>query len=118
MSLSELEGWEICDDAIVHRDRRFFEIIQIEVELQNREIPRWDQPIASNQSEGLVGLICQKKKGVMQFLIQAKSEPCHFDHVELTAPSIVFPMITSPKSFVTISSITISCSKLQLFMPT
>ena len=91
VGLTEMLGWRIEDDEIRRDDGKLFSVIQIQAAMPGREVLNWDQPIISSCGTGLVGLICQMRRGILHFLIQVKSEPCHFDGVELTATVDCFP---------------------------
>lgn len=85
--LREVQDWEISDTEIFRQDRRFFRVIGVDVEIANREVSRWCQPLVEPMHEGLCVLFCQQINGVMHYLLQTKVECGNFDVVEL-APTI------------------------------
>jgi len=86
-SLSDVTEWETRADEIARADRRFFRIIGADVEISNREVARWCQPLVQPMQEGLCVLFAKRIGGVLHFLMQAKVECGNFDVVEL-APTI------------------------------
>lgn len=81
------DGWRITEDEIVRSDRNFFRVIGVDVEISNREVARWCQPLVEPMQNGLCVLLCKRIDGVMHYLLQAKVECGNFDVVEL-APTI------------------------------
>lgn len=57
------------------------------VEIGNREVISWDQPMVRSAQEGLMGFIVKKIDGIYHFLVQAKLESGNFDVVEM-APTV------------------------------
>jgi dTDP-4-dehydro-6-deoxy-alpha-D-glucopyranose 2,3-dehydratase len=57
------------------------------VEIGNREVVSWDQPMVRSAQEGLMGFIVKKINGIYHFLVQAKLESGNFDIVEM-APTV------------------------------
>lgn len=85
--LSGLSGWT-KDEMSVHRnDRRYFEVIGIAVEADNREVRGWSQPIVRPVSIGTTGFLVQRIDGVLHFLVHARMEPGIFDMFEM-APTV------------------------------
>lgn len=87
MPLKEVKGWQVTDTEIVRPDRQFFRIIGAQVDIENREVSTWCQPLVEPMQEGLCVLACKKINGILHFLLQAKVECGNFDVVEL-APTI------------------------------
>ena len=85
--LCRVLDWQVTTTEIVREDRRFFRVIGVGVEIENREVARWCQPIIEPMQQGICVLFCKKIGGVMHFLAQAKVECGNFDVVEL-APTI------------------------------
>ena len=53
------------------------------VEAAEREVSSWSQPLLKHEGLGLAGFLCADIKGVLHFLVQAKSEPGIVGSVEL-----------------------------------
>ncbi|MCM4157124.1 NDP-hexose 2,3-dehydratase family protein [Gramella sp. AN32] len=85
--LSSLDNWVITDRSIHHKEKKYFEIIATEIEIGNREVVNWSQPMVKPVQEGICALICKNIKGVMHFIMQAKLECGNFDIIEL-APTV------------------------------
>ena len=86
-SLNLLNDWESSKTEIKHRENLFFKIIAAKVEISNREVSSWFQPLVKPMQTGLIVFILKKINGVLHFLVQAKVEPGNFDIVEL-APTV------------------------------
>jgi oxidase EvaA len=85
--LRDVRGW-ICDDwAIFHEARRYFQVIGVSVFAGNREVTSWRQPLIRSLRGGILCFICQKRRGVLSFLVQGRVEPGHLDVLEL-APTL------------------------------
>ena len=74
-------------DEIVHRDRRYFRVLGVEVTIENREVQSWCQPLVEPMQEGLCAFIVRRIGGVLHLLVQAKVECGNFDVVEM-APTV------------------------------
>lgn len=86
-SLSALKDWNYDSDKIEHKDKKYFSVIGIRVEIENREVQQWDQPMVKPAQEGLIAFVVKKINGIYHFLVQAKLEPGNFDILEL-APTV------------------------------
>lgn len=87
IKLDEMEEWTISDEKITHKDKSYFDILWVSVEIENREVARWNQPILAPHNNGLNAFIIKKINGVLHFLVQAKMECGNFDTFEL-APTV------------------------------
>lgn len=85
--LSEVGEWKRDAFEMYHEERKYFSIIGLEVEITNREVMRWDQPLVKPAQEGIIAFLIQKFEGVYHFLVQAKLEAGNFDIIEL-APTV------------------------------
>jgi oxidase EvaA len=85
--LREVKKWIIDKEEIYHEDRKYFSVIGVNVEIGNREVQSWDQPLIRASQEGIIAFIIKKINGVFHFLVQAKLEAGNFDIVEL-APTV------------------------------
>jgi len=85
--LSSIKDWIIEDNQILHVKNRFFKIIAADVEISNREVSRWMQPLVEPAQEGLIAFIVKKINGTYHFLVQAKLESGNFDILEM-APTV------------------------------
>lgn len=85
--LREVKKWIIGKADIYHQDRKYFSVMGVNVEIGNREVQSWDQPLIEASQEGIIAFIIKKIDGVYHFLVQAKLEAGNFDIVEL-APTV------------------------------
>lgn len=83
----ELEEWSINNDEISRDDGKYFKVIGVKVEISNREVTSWCQPLVKPMQEGLCAFIIKKIGNTYHFLIQAKLECGNFDVMEL-APTV------------------------------
>lgn len=86
-SLMDLKDWNISESAITHKDNRFFKVIGVNVEIGNREVTSWHQPLVEPCDEGICAFIIKEIEGIIHFLVQAKLEAGNFDIVEI-APTV------------------------------
>lgn len=88
--LASLWDWHINRAGhYVHRKNRFFRVIGIHVESEDREVNAWTQPILENPREGVIGLLIRNVRGCTQVLLQAKAEPGNRPVVQI-APTVQF----------------------------
>ncbi len=85
--LNQVEGWRFDGNLIRHESGRFFTVMGVEVQIDNREVAAWHQPLIESAKGGMICFLCQKKNGVLHFLVQARVEPGNFDCLEM-APTI------------------------------
>ena len=85
--LKSIQNWNVNDYAISHQLGKYFSVIGVHVEIGNREVVSWDQPMVKAAQEGIAAFIVKKIKGIYHFLVQAKLEAGNFDVVEL-APTV------------------------------
>ncbi len=85
--LNSLKDWIFDGDVIQHRENKYFSVLGVSVVASNREVQSWEQPLVKAAKGGTFCFICQKKNGVMHFLLQAKVEPGNFDTLEF-APTV------------------------------
>jgi oxidase EvaA len=85
--LTHLRKWEVKSDEIVRPDNKYFKIIGVNVEIDNREVSNWDQPMLMPLQEGICAMIVKNINGVMHFLMLAKLECGNHDIIEF-APTI------------------------------
>lgn len=85
--LKFVKNWCITPTQIVHEKEKYFSIIAVAVQADNREVDHWTQPLVKPQKSGLVAYITKSINGVLHFLLQAKVEPGNFDIIEM-APTV------------------------------
>lgn len=87
LPLHAVRDWVIEEDVIRHRDNKYFSVIGMRVQISNREVTSWDQPLIAPVQEGICAFIVRKINGVLHFLVQAKVESGNFDILEM-APTV------------------------------
>ena len=87
IALHNLEEWVIEENQIRHVTNKYFKIIAVKVEIGNREIKKWTQPMVQPAQGGLCAFIASKINGIYHFLVQAKLECGNFDILEM-APTV------------------------------
>jgi oxidase EvaA len=85
--LRTLRDWQMTDSEIHHRDHKYFKIIGVDVEIGNREVQRWSQPMVEPAQEGLCAFVCKEIDGLLHFAVQAKLECGNHDIIEF-APTV------------------------------
>lgn len=86
-SLFDINDWVMDDMSIHHRDGKYFKVIATKVEISNREVTSWYQPLIEPVEEGIIAFVFKKFNDVPHFLVQAKLECGNFDILEL-APTV------------------------------
>ena len=86
-SLFRIDSWKVTPTEIHHNDHKYFKVIAAKVEIEDREVQTWTQPLVEPMQEGLIAFIYKKINGVCHFLIQAKLECGNFDILEM-APTV------------------------------
>ncbi|MEU4565485.1 NDP-hexose 2,3-dehydratase family protein [Micromonospora sp. NPDC023956] len=87
ISLHDMDSWVCGADSIRHRDDRYFRIVGLSVAATSREVDRWYQPMLEPTSGNVVAMICQRRSGLLRFLVQAMIQPGLTDRLEL-APTV------------------------------
>ncbi|RYY98150.1 MAG: NDP-hexose 2,3-dehydratase [Chitinophagaceae bacterium] len=87
LPLHAVRDWVIEEDRIRHKDDKYFRVIGVNVEIGNREVTSWDQPLIEPVQEGVCAFIVKEIRGVLHFLVQAKVESGNFDILEM-APTV------------------------------
>ena len=85
--LNQISDWECKDSEIVRKDEKFFRVLGVRVNIDNREVRSWCQPLVQPMQQGLCAFIIKEIDGVLHFLTQAKLECGNLDVFEL-APTV------------------------------
>ena len=85
--LNNLENWIVNDSEIYHVENKFFKVIAVNVEIGNREVEKWSQPMVEPAQEGLCAFVCKEINGLLHFAVQAKLECGNHDIIEF-APTV------------------------------
>lgn len=87
IGISNLKKWVYDGNTIYNDQHKYFDVIGVNVQIGNREVISWDQPMVRSAQEGLMGFLVKKINGLYHFLVQAKLESGNFDIVEM-APTV------------------------------
>ena len=84
--LDQMRRWSIdpLTGSVVHESGRFFSIEGIQVETNWTSLTSWEQPIINQPEIGYLGILAQKLKGVLHFLMQGKIEPGNLNVVQIS----------------------------------
>lgn len=85
--LNGVKDWVTTGGEIHHKSGKFFSVLAVSVEIGNREVRKWTQPIIKPAQEGIVAFLVKEINGVIHFLVQAKVECGNLDILEL-APTV------------------------------
>jgi oxidase EvaA len=85
--LCNASGWDRTDYGWHHETDKFFRVVLAQVEISNREVRRWTQPLLQPVQQGLIAFITKRIHGRYHFLVQAKVECGDLDVLEL-APTV------------------------------
>ena len=85
--LRQVEEWSVTEYDIRHEAGKYFRVIGVQVEISNREVQAWAQPLIEPTQEGICAFVVKKINGVYHFIVQAKLECGNFDILEL-APTV------------------------------
>lgn len=85
--LFELADWEMDEFGINCNKKADFIVKYYDVNIEGREVTRWNQPLFKAIGKAVYGMIATNVDGCMKILVRVKSEIGTFDKIEL-APSI------------------------------
>ncbi len=85
--LAELDKWVVGESEIYHETNKYFKVIAVDVEIGNREVVKWSQPMIEPAQEGLCAFVCKEINGVIHFAVQTKLECGNHDIIEF-APTV------------------------------
>jgi len=85
--LAHLKKWICSESEIYHEEKKYFKIIATDIEIGNREVTKWSQPMVAPSQEGLCAFVAKDINGLLHFIVQAKLECGNHDIVEF-APTV------------------------------
>jgi oxidase EvaA len=85
--LFSIKQWLMEKDQLRHIHNKYFKVIAVQIEIGNREVIAWSQPLVQPMQEGLIAFIVKKINGIYHFLVQAKLESGNYDILEF-APTV------------------------------
>ena len=83
-NISELNKWITNRRKIYHSSGKFFQILGIRVKSNFFVNNTWDQPVIYQNEKGILGIIKYSKKGISEYLLQAKAEPGNINKLQLS----------------------------------
>ena len=94
--LYSLNNWSIKGDEFVCNSDWPFKLIFCEIEINNREVKKWDQPLFEANKIATFGLITFNDNGTKKFIVKAVPEIGCFDQIEL-GPTVMTDAIKDSK---------------------
>lgn len=82
VKLSELNKWNFKDNSFTD-NKSDFDVIFCDIEINGREVSKWNQPLLRAKRKLIFGLFVTKTSGRTEFLVHCMSEIGCFDKVEL-----------------------------------
>lgn len=87
VNLKKLNKWIYGESEIYHEEHKYFKVIAVNVEIGNREVVKWSQPMIEPSQEGLCAFVCKEINGILHFAVQVKLECGNHDIIEF-APTV------------------------------
>jgi oxidase EvaA len=87
VSIFNTKNWMVDTHSIHHKENKFFKVIASRVEISNREVTSWYQPLIEPVEDGIIAFIYKEINDIPHFLVQAKLECGNFDILEM-APTV------------------------------
>lgn len=87
VDLYSMKCWDFDEQGEFVADNAEFKIVYCNIEIEGREVRKWQQPLLEAIGMSTFGLMYCVVDNVMQFLIKAKSEVGCFDKIEV-GPSV------------------------------
>jgi oxidase EvaA len=90
IGLTDLKEWHFDAKGFYsHKEGRFFRIVGLRVNSDNREVRTWCQPILENPVSGVIGLLIRNGQNGKELLMQAKAEVGNRNCVQV-GPTVQF----------------------------
>ncbi len=96
VDLYSLESWKRTETSI-SSNRGSFRIVYCDIDIEGREVRKWQQPLLEAIGQSTFGLIYCIEDNIMKFLIHTKSEVGCFDKIEI-GPSVQLEPLDNPNS--------------------
>ena len=96
VDLYSLESWRRKTEEISSKHGAF-KVVYCDIEIEGREVRRWQQPLFEAVGQSTFGLIYCVEDNIQKFLIQTKSEVGCFDKIEI-GPSVQLEPVDNPNS--------------------
>lgn len=96
--ISKLENWIFTENGIISKNNLHHGIQFYRIEINDREIPAWGQPLITKESMELIVLFCFVEEGEMKFVFKERPEIGFSNYIQL-APTIQFDFLEANNSF-------------------
>lgn len=96
--LTELKEWQ-WKNGELSRENGEFSVIYCDIEIEGREVKRWQQPLLAATAHSIFGLAFCIENDSILFLIHAKSEIGCFDKIEI-GPTVQVNVLSEQKNYV------------------
>jgi oxidase EvaA len=83
IALNNVKSWVKNNHTIHNKENINFSILAANIQIENREVKTWNQPLVKSADEGIIAFLVKKIDGIYYFLVQAVIEPGNFDIVEM-----------------------------------
>lgn len=93
--LPELDGWDVSGHGVEYNGDADFMVRYYQIEIEGREVRKWDQPLFKAAGMATFGLISREKGGRTEYLIRLKPEIGCFDMAEW-GPSVQWEPTKDP----------------------
>ena len=81
--LYSLNNWALVNNEFVYNEYWPFKIIFCDIEIKNREVKKWDQPLFEANGIATFGIISYNDNGIKKFIVKATPEIGCFDCIEI-----------------------------------
>lgn len=83
IGLNELDNWEINNDGIFSKNISPFDVIIYDIEIEGREVQKWQQPLFKSNGKAIFGLIRTNTEEGYKYLVRVIPEIGAFDGMEI-----------------------------------
>ncbi len=81
--LKALKSWKIIPSGIESKNPYDFKVIYCKIEIEGREVRKWEQPLVEATGIALFGCLTAVENGIRKYLVKIKPEVGSFDGAEL-----------------------------------
>ena len=93
--LKSMKSWRLGRNDIACRSSFDYRIIYCRIEIEEREVQYWEQPLVAANGEMVLGMFTRVRNGRREFLVRVRHEIGCFDSAELSPSIQIEP--TSPR---------------------
>lgn len=85
IKLHELPNWKFSDEKLVSVKNGNFEVIYCKIEIEDREVKHWSQPLFQSLSKENIVFLIKKFNNIYYFLCKLENEFGLFDSIEISS---------------------------------